>query len=91
MSFSTAWPLATDLVTLLITTLIVVDTGLRFDRIAGRMAGGTVATTVDQFLRGGSLRPVLLPGRKRAKAKSSSPVLAEPRQNEPGVTSPPTE
>jgi len=71
MSWSTGWPLTTDLVTLLITILIVADTGLRFDRIAGRMAGGAVATTVDAFLHGRSHQPVLLPGRKRAAAKSS--------------------
>jgi len=88
MSWSTAWPLATDLVTLVITILIVVDTALRFDRIAGRMAGGTVATTVDAFLHGRSRRAVLLPGRKRAAAQRPSPVVAEPLETAPAVTSP---
>jgi hypothetical protein len=34
---------------------------LRFDRLAGRMAGGAVATSVDQWLRGHSNQPVFLP------------------------------
>ena len=46
MSFEAAWPLSLDLVTALVTALIVLDTSLRFDRIAGRMAGGAVATGV---------------------------------------------
>jgi ABC-type Na+ efflux pump permease subunit len=70
MSWNTGWPLATDLVSLAITLMIVADTALRFDRIAGRMAGGVVATTVDAWLHGRSLRPVLLPGRQKPAAKS---------------------
>jgi ABC-type Na+ efflux pump permease subunit len=73
MSWSTGWPLATDLVSLAITVLIVADTALRFDRIAGRMAGGAVATTVDAWLRGGSPRPVLLPARKKPATEVPSP------------------
>ncbi len=61
MGFSTAWPLITDLVMVLLTVLIVLETGLRFDRLAGRMAGGAVATSVDQWLRGHSNQPVFLP------------------------------
>ncbi len=49
MSMSTAWPLTTGLVTLLIALLIEFDTRLRFDRIAGRMAGGAMATKVDDM------------------------------------------
>jgi ABC-type transport system involved in multi-copper enzyme maturation permease subunit len=73
MSWSTGWAITTDLVALLITVLIVADTALRFDRIAGRMAGGAVATTVDAWLHGHSLQPVLLPGRKQAPEASTSP------------------
>ena len=91
MSFGTAWSLTTDLVVLVITILIVVDTGLRFDRIAGRMAGGAVATTVDQFLHGRSLRPVFLPAKKPADVKSSLHELAEPLETEPAVASPSSE
>jgi ABC-type transport system involved in multi-copper enzyme maturation permease subunit len=81
MSWSTAWPLTTGLVTLLITFLLVLDTSLRFDRIAGRMAGGKVATTVDQWLRGGQMQPVFLPAKTRSKpVRSAEPLaqLAEP-------------
>ena len=73
MSWAVGWPLTTDLITLLGTLLIFGDTALRFDRIAGRMAGGAVATSVDAFLRGGTHRPVLLPDRKNARAKRPLP------------------
>jgi len=86
MSMSTAWQLTTDLVTLLITILIVADTALRFDRIAGRMAGGAVGTTVEGWLHGGSRRPVLLPGRKRTPAKSPSPAPVELLETAPTGT-----
>jgi hypothetical protein len=78
MSMGVGWPLTVDLVTPLITIMIVADTALRFDRIAGRMAGGAVATTVDTFLRGNTHRPVLLPGRNAAKVKKPSPVAVLP-------------
>jgi ABC-type transport system involved in multi-copper enzyme maturation permease subunit len=75
MRFSTAWPLATDLVMVLLTVLIVLDTSLRFDRLSGRMAGGALATSVDQWLRGGSTAPVFLPDAKRAVAKEPDELL----------------
>jgi ABC-type transport system involved in multi-copper enzyme maturation permease subunit len=75
MSFSTAWPLATDLVMVLLTVLIVLDTSLRFDRLSGRMAGGALATSVDQWLRGGSTAPVFLPDAKRTVAKEPDELL----------------
>ncbi len=79
MSMSTAWPLTTGLVTLLIALLIEFDTRLRFDRIAGRMAGGAMATKVDAWLHGHAIEPVFMPARKQAPAKqpTSVPVLAE--------------
>jgi hypothetical protein len=55
------------------------------------MAGGAVATTVDQFLHGSSLRPVFLPAKKPADVKSSLHELAEPLEAEPAVASPSTE
>jgi hypothetical protein len=77
MRMSTAWPLTTDLVTLLIALLIEFDTRLRFDRIAGRMTGGAMATKVDAWLHGHSLEPVFIPARKRAIGKKPVPALAE--------------
>jgi hypothetical protein len=62
MSFATAWVLGTNAVTLLITILLVVDTRLRFDRIAGRITGGAVEATVDAWLHGQPGRPVRLDG-----------------------------
>jgi ABC-type transport system involved in multi-copper enzyme maturation permease subunit len=77
MSWSTAWPLANDLVTLVITILIVVDTSLRFDRIAGRRAGSAMAITVDQFLHGSLNRPVFLPSGKGSSDRTPDPSLEE--------------
>ena len=68
MSFALAWILATNAVTLLIALLTIIDTRLRFDRIAGRMAEGAVAVAVDGWLHGRPGRPVLL------KAKPRKPV-----------------
>jgi ABC-type Na+ efflux pump permease subunit len=68
MSWSNGWALTTDLVTLLFTVLVVVDTSLRFDRIAGRMAGGKVATAVDALVHGDFHQPVFLPGTNTAPA-----------------------
>ena len=87
ISWSTAWALTTDLVTLVIAILIVVETGMRFDRIAGRMAGGTVATAVDAFLHGPSHKAILLPGRQRRARKSVLPDPAEPLATAPALTS----
>src|SRR5262249_57146519 len=50
MTWQVAWPLATNAITLLVTILIVVDTRLRFDRIAGRMTAGVVETAADAWL-----------------------------------------
>ena len=67
MSFSTGWALTTNLTILLFTILVALDTSLRFDRIAGRMAGGTVATTVDAMVHGTARKAVFLPDEKAAK------------------------
>ena len=77
MRFAVGWPLSVDLVTLVITFLIVLDTSLRFDRIAGRMAGGAVASTVDRWLHGHTLQPVFLPDRRATKAKVPLPLVPE--------------
>ena len=79
MSFSMGWDLTTNLTTLLFTILIVVDTSFRFDRIAGRMAGGTLATTVDAMVHGTTHQAVFLPDKKAAKkGKNERDVLAPP-------------
>jgi ABC-type transport system involved in multi-copper enzyme maturation permease subunit len=77
MRFAVAWPLAVDLVTVFVTGLIVIDTSLRFDRIAGRMAGGAVATGVDKWLHGHTLQPVFLPDKKSSAGKKDLSVLRE--------------
>jgi hypothetical protein len=82
--FSTAWTITTDVVVLLLTVLIVLDTSLRFDRLSGRMAGGAVATSVDQWLRGHSTAPVFVPDAKpRAIKKPDRPVELAPEPLRP--------
>jgi ABC-type transport system involved in multi-copper enzyme maturation permease subunit len=49
--FEYAWTVR-DAIYLGITLLLVLDTRLRFDRIAGRMTGGRVATAVDTLIHG---------------------------------------
>jgi len=79
MRFGTAWPLTTDLVMILLTILIVLQTSLRFDRLAGRMAGGATAAAVDQWLRGHSNQPVFLPdATKRAGKKADEKSVLVP-------------
>jgi hypothetical protein len=75
MGFSTAWALTTNLTILLFTILVVLDTSLRFDRIAGRMAGGTVATTVDAMVHGTARKAVFLPDEKPARKIEKVAVL----------------
>jgi ABC-type transport system involved in multi-copper enzyme maturation permease subunit len=47
-----AWPVTVDAVYLLATISIVADTRLRFDRIAGRMTAGRMATAIDRLIHG---------------------------------------
>jgi hypothetical protein len=77
MRFVNAWPLTCDLVTLLLAIMVVVQTSLRFDRLAGRMAGGEVATSVDAWMRGYTHQPVFLPDKPR-RVRKKSPAVAEP-------------
>ncbi len=81
-----AWVVIWNLVTLLLTVVIATDTALRFDRLAGRMAGGSVATAVDQWVRGGQTRPVFLAAKRSRAVKiavaspSQSPLSARPAE-----------
>ena len=77
MSWNLAWPLTTNIVLFVITILVVADTRVRFDRIAGRITGGAVESRVDAFLYGHSLQPVFLPARKKAEPKAET--LLEPQ------------
>jgi hypothetical protein len=78
LGFETAWPLSLDLVTALVTALIVLDTSLRFDRIAGRMAGGAMATGVDRWLHGHTIQPVFLPDKRKSFRRTKAlPELQE--------------
>jgi hypothetical protein len=75
MTFELGWTLTTNLTTFLLTVLIVADTSFRFDRIAGRMAGGTLATTVDAMVHGTAHKAVFLPDEKAAKKKKARTEL----------------
>ncbi|MFO0909821.1 MAG: ABC transporter permease subunit, partial [Isosphaeraceae bacterium] len=56
-----AWPVANDAIYALLTLVVVVDTRLRFDRLAGRMTGGAAAVAFDQFLYGHPEAPIPVP------------------------------
>jgi ABC-type Na+ efflux pump permease subunit len=87
MSFKAGWDLTTNVITVLMTILIVVDTSFRFDRIAGRMAGGTLATTVDAMVHGTAHKPVFLPDEKAVKkAKKAHEIPAPDELATPSVT-----
>jgi ABC-type transport system involved in multi-copper enzyme maturation permease subunit len=74
MTAEVAWDLATNAVIVLITIAVVAETGLRFDRLAGRIAGGAVASKVDEWLHGHPLQPVWIPsGDGVAGAKPAQP------------------
>jgi predicted transcriptional regulator len=51
------WPVTTNGLYLAITLTLIADTRLRFDRIAGRMTGGRVATAVDAVFHGRPRNP----------------------------------
>jgi hypothetical protein len=59
ISFYTGWRLSSLVLYAAATLAIVAETGLRFDRLAGRMAGGTVAVAVDEFLHGSPIVQIL--------------------------------
>jgi hypothetical protein len=84
ISFGLAWPLATNAVTVLIAALIIVETRLRFDRIAGRMAGGAVEAAVDNWLYGQPGQPVRLDGRTSKAVKPRVPLLETVQADDTG-------
>lgn len=53
-----SWPVARLLVYLLTTLVIVVDSRLRFDRLAGRFAGGRLSAALDLALHGRPTAPL---------------------------------
>jgi ABC-type transport system involved in multi-copper enzyme maturation permease subunit len=58
ISMSLAWPLTTNAIYVLATVILVGDTSLRFDRIAGRMTEGKVAVALDRVIYGQPVPPV---------------------------------
>jgi len=52
---------------LALTFLVVIETRLRFDRVAGRMTAGAAAVAVERLIHGRPMAPVLLDGAARPK------------------------
>jgi hypothetical protein len=75
LTWQQSWPLLTNAISLLMTILIVLDTRLRFDRLAGRMAGGPVEAAVDAWLHGQPRQPVLLESRPAPASQPSGKAL----------------
>ncbi|MDR3635262.1 MAG: ABC transporter permease subunit [Isosphaeraceae bacterium] len=55
-----AWPLTTNTLYVLSAALIVSDTRLRFDRIAGRMTEGRMSVVLDRMIYGEPIAPVFI-------------------------------
>lgn len=86
-----AWPLARNTLYLLATFLIVTDTRLRFDRIAGRMTEGTASVAFDKLVYGRPEVPVPLEVGDGAASESPtgewSAVPPDQRREDPAVPS----
>ncbi len=59
-TFGVGMEWASCLLTVGLTSAIVADTRIRFDRIAGRMTGGATAVRIDEFIHGRPMAPVRL-------------------------------
>jgi ABC-type transport system involved in multi-copper enzyme maturation permease subunit len=70
LSWNVAWHVTTNAINLLITITLVLDTRLRFDRLAGRNAGGAVAAKVDDWLHGHAREAVFVPTGNGAPSKA---------------------
>ena len=73
-----AWPLAMNSLYLLMTSLIVADTALRFDRIAGRMTQGGASLAFDELIYGRPEEPVMIDGTENRDAKPAAGDGVEP-------------
>jgi ABC-type transport system involved in multi-copper enzyme maturation permease subunit len=56
--FGTAWTVLYYVIFAIVTALVIAETRLRFDRVAGRMTAGTAALAVDRFMYGAGGGPV---------------------------------
>jgi ABC-type transport system involved in multi-copper enzyme maturation permease subunit len=81
MSFEMGMTLANLLLYTLATFAIVAEARLRFDRIAGRMAGGGVQVSVDRLLHGTPMAPVWI-GPANAEPSLPPEVNGEPARPE---------
>jgi ABC-type Na+ efflux pump permease subunit len=78
------WPILNDaIVPTLIAVLIVIETRLRFDRLAGRITGGAAEQAVDAMFHGPPSLPVRLDTGPRSRK-------AQRRENHEDATKPPS-
>jgi ABC-type transport system involved in multi-copper enzyme maturation permease subunit len=72
--FGPSWTIAWLLLYLLLTALLTADTGLRFDRLAGRMVEGAVAQAIDRVIHDRPRPPVMiLPAPQESATQPASP------------------
>ncbi len=72
--FTYGWPIALNLTYLIATIFIVIDTRIRFDRLAGRMTEGELAVAVDDLIYG-------RPADEFLQEPNAAAFGAEPRRN----------
>jgi ABC-type transport system involved in multi-copper enzyme maturation permease subunit len=77
--FPMSFRLGTDIVLysefLIATIMIVGETRVRFDRVAGRMTGGKTAVAIDRLIHGIPMAPVFLGGKKKAVEPEMDEVI----------------
>ncbi|CAN5893000.1 hypothetical protein BH23PLA1_BH23PLA1_07760 [soil metagenome] len=71
VGFDEAFGLTFSALFLLVTVLIVIESRVRFDRIAGRMSGGGVAVSVDRMIHGLPEAPVRIAASKPVRRAST--------------------
>jgi hypothetical protein len=58
------------------TIFLVLETRLRFDRVAGRMTGGKTAVAIDRLIHGTPMAPVLLDGKRKTIESNIDQLIA---------------
>ena len=72
------WPATSDLIYLVATALVVADSRVRFDRLAGRITGGRMAVALDAMLYGHTDAPEPVPIAEKPKQWISDDDLTGP-------------
>lgn len=85
-----AWPLANQSLFFVATLLIVADTRLRFDRLAGRMTEGGVSVAFEEFVYGRPEAPALIGADGEELPWDGEPATASRGDGGPHSGTPPT-